>query len=273
MYSKTFSCEITIYPEFHRDQMSGYTKESLNKWISELFTSYNAFFRLSVIQHGKESYRYDSDVDTKDIQFKKLWMNQMGTYIIRINGEGLIMNSLKLLPPINTIENSLDKMTFKYSERSDLHTPTIMAYGKGIGLPVKYNRDLSNCEDWNSGFCDRDICSFNWIIDIKCEKSNYDKAKTLIEDIVKFNDGNTSDVEADPFGLNLKIATTFHLKNENKVGYLNALNALLALVVEDEPIEINDWKMDFSSDDNSFALESYFFKESTGRIGVKNIEI
>lgn len=271
MYAKSFLCEMTIYPDFHKNQYSGYLKEQFNKWIIDCFRAYTASFKLEVIQHGAKCYVYDSETDTKDINLKKLWQNQFGSYIVKISGEGIIMNGAKaIVPPINIAEEFMDKMTLKYMETSDIGYPVMIAFGKGIGLPLKYSMENTDGEEWRYGFCGSDIYCPNFEIDIACSNTNFDNTLSVIKKISTLNSGENANIEADPYGFNIRITAAYHLFNKHKVDFLKTINELCNLAIQDDCIVIEEFNLNFSSNSN-FALESYVFNEKDGRIDVKNI--
>jgi len=274
MYSKVFFCEITIYPDFHRYQYSGYIKEQFNKWILDCFRSYTAAFKIKVIQHENICYLYDSDTDRRDINTSKLWQNQFGTYTMFISGEGIIMRGAKPIePPVKIVEELADKITFKYKESSDIEPPVMISYGKNIGLPLKYTRWNTEGEEWNSGFCEEDIYCPSWKIDICCTKQNFDESRKLIRELISLNSGESEEIETDPYGLFISVSAAFHLQNRNKVRYFSIINKLCDMVVNDDGITIEKLEMDFISSSDTFCLESYFYDEAKGKVTVKNISL
>lgn len=273
-YTKSFSCVLTIFPDFYRDPYCNYLKEKINKWIAECFVSYNSFFKIKVQQHSAVFYEYDSEKDKRDINLNKLWSNQFGSYKIYISGAGILYKGISksIAPPLNIVDNLIDKITFKYKEISDIEPPLIIAYGKNIGIPIKYC--ANNIDDWDNGFLEKDIYSANWIIDISCSRTNFDKTRILLEKLMKYNVNKNCEIDVDPYGLALRVNTSFLLKNNDKIKFFEILNELSNLVIDDDDIEINDFSMNFISQDNDdFSLEAYIFDEISGKFLVKNIHI
>lgn len=274
-YAKSFSCSLTIYPDFHKDQYFDYIKERINKWISQCFITYNSLFEISVVQHSMEIYKYDSSVDKKDIVFKKLWGNPYATYTIYISGAGMIHKGISeesIKPPINLAENLINTVTFKYIEISDMSHPSIIAFGRGIGIPVKYNSNTT--EDWGIGFNEEDGYSPNWKLSIDCSKKHFNDVYNIVSDIMKYNKNEEYSIEADHYDGNICVETSFLLSNKNKVGYFKLLNTLSSLVIIDDEITINECSMNFiPQNEKVFSIESYYFDEISGRFIIKNILI
>lgn len=274
MYSKSFLCEITVCPAFHKDEYSGYIQEKFNQWITECFRTYTASFKVDVIQHGQKCYMYDSERDRKDIIYRKLWQMQYGTYTIRLSGEGIVMNGAKPTePPVSIAEAMEDKLTLKYKESNDLGAPVIIAYGKGIGLPVRYSKDITGSEEWNNGFCESDIYCPNFMLEaVGLQDENFTKACHQIKKLMSLNFGENANIDYDPNYPYIKVAASYHLLNKNKVRFLDVINKLSCLAIEENGVQLT-CSMDFISDADNFSLESYIFNEAYGRFEVKSINV
>lgn len=272
-YAKSFSCTFTIYPDFYKDPYSEYLKEKINKWISECFLTYNSYFRIKIIQHNLVSYEYDSEKDKRDINFKKLWSNPYGQYTILISAAGIIHKGISssINPPLNIVDNLIDKVTFKYQETSDNDGSIIIAYGKGIGLPIKYSCSDLDAEYWNNGFNNEDVYCANWKLSLSCEESNYNRAFSIINELMKCSTNKNYDIDLNPYEFTIDISTSFFLQNNNKINYLKLLNELSGLVIEEDGINIEECNMGFiSQKDNIYSLEIYYFDEISGKFIVKN---
>lgn len=272
-YAKSFSCIITVYPEFYKDVYSEYLKEKINNWISECFLAYNSYFKIKIIQHNLISYEYDSEKDRRDINFKKLWSSPYGKYSIIISAAGIIHKGItnSINPPLNIIENVIDKITFRYQEINDDKSPIIIAYGKGIGIPMKYCCDDILSEYWISGFNNEDGYCSNWHINLSCTKENYNEAKKLIIELLKLNSNKDYDMDDNPYEYLIDIKTCFFLNNIDKTNYLKLLNELSLLVIEDDGVNIDSCSMNFvSQQENVYSLETYYFDELSGKFVVKN---
>jgi hypothetical protein len=267
---------MTIYPEFYKDPYSDYLKEKINKWLSECFVAYNIFFRIKAYQHEAVFYEYDSEKDKKDINLKKLWTNPFGSYKIYISGTGMLHKGISnsIDPPLNIVDNLIDKITFKYQESSDISHPMIMAYGKKIGIPIKYTCENPDAEGWNNGFCDEDVFSPNWEININSSQTKFDEIYSILEELTAINVNKEFDVDIDVYNRTIGVKTAFLLSNKDKVEYFKLLNKLADLVVQDDSTEVNICNMNFTSQkDSVFTLEKHYFDEILGKFIIKNAHI
>lgn len=274
MYAKSFMCELTIYPEFHKDPYSGYVREEFSKWISNCFKAYTASFRLQAYNNGSKIYLYNSETDSRDINTKKIWQELTTPYSISIGGEGLIMNSSsQLYPPVSVTEAVIDKIQFKYKECSDISSPCLITYGRETGLPERYSRDSTMCEEWKDGTSQNDMYCPKWTIDISCGTRNFDAIRLSIRNIISLNQGDVPEMEIDPYGLNIRVSGAYHLISKDKTKYTEYLDKLCCLLLDDDNVEVNDFSMDFISSDSTFMLESYIFDENKCVVTAKKIFI
>lgn len=277
-YAKSFSCMITVYPDFYKDPYADYLKEKINKWISECFTAYNSFFKIKVFQYAGTSvfYEYDTEKDKRDINFKKLWSNPYGSYTIFISAAGFLHNGISnsINPPIGIVDNLIDKISFKYQETSDISSPMIIYFGKKMGTPNKFCFDNTNAEEWDDGFGKEDVYCPNWKLSITCSENNFSKVKMLIDTIVNYNTNKYCNNDYNPYEKVITIDTSFLLEYKKKGEYIKALNALSDALIVDDTINILESSMNFiSQKDSVFALESYIYDEIYGRFFVKNVKI